>query len=379
MNSMNIKLTDTISILVVLICFGCGNNKQNETPKETVPTVEIAAVKSMQPSLEVMLPGELKPWNKSQIFPKVKGYIANVRADRGTVVKKGQVLATLEAPELIASLNHSKAQVSAAEATLLERQSTQKVSKRTYLRVLQTSKTKGAVSPNELEVAYATMMADSALLKASHEKLQAAKAQMEAQSQLTGYLTVRAPFDGTVIERNISPGDLVGPEANGKPMFIVEDGLKLRLTVAIPENLANSIGEKSTVSFITQADPLKEYQATFARSANSVQENNRTMIAEFDFNNDKGDLKAGMYAEVTLPVKRNKPSLFVPKSALLHSTEGVFVLKVADNMTQRITIQKGNSLDSLVEVFGPVNEGDKIIRTAHDELRNGLPVKIKSL
>ena len=376
---MNIKLTDTISILVVLICFGCGNNKQNETPKKTVPTVEIAAVKSMQPSLEVMLPGELKPWNKSQIFPKVKGYIANVRADRGTVVKKGQVLATLEAPELIASLNHSKAQVAAAEATLLERQSTQKVSKRTYLRVLQTSKTKGAVSPNELEVAYATMMADSALLKASHENLQAAKAQMEAQSQLTGYLTVRAPFNGTVIERNISPGDLVGPEANGKPMFIVEDGLKLRLTVAIPENLANSIGEKSTVSFITQADPLKEYQATFARSANSVQENNRTMIAEFDFNNDKGDLKAGMYAEVTLPVRRNKPSLFVPKSALLHSTEGVFVLKVADNMTQRITIQKGNSLDSLVEVFGPVNEGDKIIRTAHDELRNGLPVKIKSL
>lgn len=379
MNSMNIKLTYTISLLVVLICFGCRNNEQKETPKDAVPTVEIAAVKSMQPSLEVVLPGELKPWNKSQIFPKVKGYIANVRADRGTVVRKGQVLATLEAPELIASLNHSKAQVSAAEAALLERQSTQKASKRTYLRVLQTSKTKGAVSPNELEVAYATMMADSALLKASHENLHAAKAQMEAQSQLTGYLTVRAPFDGTVIERNVSPGDLVGPETNVKPMFILEDGLKLRLTVAIPENLSNSIGEKSTVSFITQADPLKEYQATFARSANSVQENNRTMIAEFDFNNDKGDLKAGMYAEVRLPVKRNKPSLFVPKSALLHSTEGVFVLKVTDNMTQWITIQKGNSLDSLVEVFGPVSEGDKIIKTAHDELRNGQPIKVKSL
>jgi RND family efflux transporter MFP subunit len=246
------------------------------------------------------------------------------------------------------------------------------------MRILQTSKTKGAISANELEVANATMMADSALFKAAQENLEAAKAQMAAQSQFTGYLTVRAPFDGTVIERNVSPGDLVGPETNVKPMFVLEDGSKLRLTVAIPENLSNSIGEKSNVSFTTQAEPLKVFKAIFARSANSVQENNRSMISEFDFVNENGDLKSGMYAEVKIPVKRSKPSLFVPKTALLHSTEGVFVVKIQDNLAQWIHVQKGNSLDSLIEVFGPIGEGDKVIKTAHDELRNGQPVKIKS-
>lgn len=366
----------TLFSVFAMMLAGCAKPKEEVSIKETTPVVEIATIKSLQPSLEVTLPGELKPWDKTEIFPKVKGYIGTVSADRGSKVKKGQVLATLEAPELIAAFNHAKAQVSSADATLLERQSKLQVSKRTYDRMLLTSKTKGAVSANEMEVAYARMMSDSALVTAAKENLQAAKAQKEAQSQLTGYLSVRAPFDGVVIERNISPGDLVGPETNVKPMFILEDFSRLRLTVAIPENLSNSVGEKSTVTFTTQAEPFKPYSAEFARSSNSLQEKNRSMMAEFDFNNESGDLKSGMYAEVRIPVRRNKPSLFVPKQSLLHSTEGVFVLKVADNLTQWTKIQKGNSLDSLIEVFGPVKEGDLIVKHAHDELRNGQPIDV---
>src|SRR5690606_1146863 len=164
--------------------------------------------------------------------------------------------------------------------------------------------------------------------------------------QLAAYLIIRAPFQGTVIERNVSPGDLVGPETNVRPMFVLEDGSKLRLTVAVPENLANSIDEDSKVLFTTQAEPLTAYQARFARSANSLQETNRTMIAEFDFVNTGGALKAGMYAEVRIPVRRNRPSLFVPKTAVLTSTEGVFLLKVDNGITRWINVQRGNALDS---------------------------------
>lgn len=375
----NMKSSNIIVAIIMLSwCVACNHEEKTQTEAVEIPAVEVTSVTSLQPSIEVVLPGELKPWNKTEVYPKVKGYINQVMADRGTFVKKGQVLATLEAPELVASLNHAEAQVSSAEAALLERRSKYQASKRTYLRIFKTSETKGAVSANELEVAQAAMMSDSALLKASRENLHAAKAQMEAQKQLAGYLTIRAPFDGTVIERNVSPGDLVGPETNVKPMFVLEDGSKLRLTVAVPENMANSVNEKSFVSFTTQAEPLKVYKAHFARSANSLQENNRAMIAEFDFVNDGGELKAGMYAEVKIPVKRHKPSLFVPKTAVLNSTEGVFVLKVQDEATHWISVQKGNSLDSLVEVFGPVQEGDIIVRNAHDELRNGLAVKAKS-
>jgi membrane fusion protein (multidrug efflux system) len=349
--------------VALLFCAACKPEVQLSTQEADVPVVTVTSVRSLQPSLKTILPGELKPWNRTQVFPRVKGYIAQVRVDRGAFVRKGDVLSQAEA------------QVASAEATLLERRSKQQASTRTYFRLLQTSETRGAVSPNELEVAYAAMMADSALLKASVENLHAAKAHKEAQKQLASYLVIRAPFDGTVVERNVSPGDLVGPETNNRPMFVLEDGSKLRLTVAVPENMINAIDESRQVTFTTQAEPNKTFVANFARSANSLQEVNRSMIAEFDYVNVDGLLKAGMYAEVTIPIKRNKPSLFVPKTALLHSTEGVFVLKVEDDVTRWVNVQKGHSLDSLVEIFGTVREGDRIVESAHDELRNGRAVR----
>jgi RND family efflux transporter MFP subunit len=365
--------------LVAAVLFtACHQEEKRATVTGNIPIVELTDVRSLQPSLQAVLPGELKPWNKAHLFPKVKGYIGTVLVDRGTVVKKGQVLATLEAPEMIATLNHVRAQVASAEATLIEQHAKQKISKTTYNRIVETNQTPGAVAANELDVAYSRMLSDSALARAAEENLHAAQAQLNAQAQLVNYLSVKAPFDGTITERNVSPGELAGPETNAKPMFVLEDRSKLRLTVAIPENMSNSISTNSTVVFTLQADPLKQYSATFARSANTLQESNRSMMVEYDFDNRAGDLKAGMYAEVKLPVLRNKPTLFVPRSAVLRSTEGVFLVRVNNNAAEWIPVQQGNVLDSLVEVFGTVQAGDRIVRKAHDELRNGQPVKIKS-
>jgi membrane fusion protein, multidrug efflux system len=366
------------SLAATVLLAGCGKEEKQAKAAEEVPVVELTDVRSLQPSLQAVLPGELKPWNKTHLFPKVKGYVGSVLVDRGTVVKKGQVLATLEAPEMVATLNHVRAQVASAEATLIEQRAKQKASKTTYRRIVETSQTPGAVAANELDIAYARMLSDSALARAAEENLHAAQAQLNAQTQLVNYLAVKAPFDGTITERNISPGDLAGPETASKPMFVLEDRGRLRLTVAVPENLSNSISSNSEVSFTLQADPLRQYKATFARSANTLQENNRSMMVEFDFDNRAGDLKAGMYAEVKLPVLRNKPTLFVPRTAVLRSTEGVFLVRVNNNAAEWIPVQQGNSLDSLIEVFGAIQAGDRIVRRAHDELRNGQAIKIKS-
>lgn len=358
----------------LVIAAACQHKPEAVTETSSIPTVEMTLVKSLQPSLPIVLPGELKPWNKTNIVAKVRGYVGKVSVDRGALVKKGQTLAVLEAPEVVAELNHAKARAASAEASVIEQRAKRQASRLTYKRIVETSKTDGAVSANEMDVAYARMMADSALADAAAQNLQAAQAQLASQTQLVNYLEVRAPFDGTITERNISPGDLVGSDG-AKPLFILEDRSKLRLTIAVPENLSNSIEDKSVVSFSVQADPLKRYEAKFARSSNTLQESNRSMIAEFDFDNKEGDLKAGMYAEVRLPVQRNKPTLFVPKTSVIHSTEGVFLVKINNNNAEWVTIQQGNSLDSLVEVFGAIREGEKIVRLANEELRNGQPLK----
>jgi membrane fusion protein, multidrug efflux system len=372
-----IRLHTFLPALSLALLAACGHEEKKTATATAAPVVHAVAVQSLQPSLQTVLPGELKPWNKTQIYPRVKGYIGSVKADRGTVVRKGQVLAVLEAPELIASLNHARAQEASAEAALIEARAKMKASGLTHQRIVVTSRTKGAVSANELDMAYARMLADSALATAARSNLAAAHAQLVAQSQLVSYLTVTAPFDGTVIERNISPGELVGPEGNTKPLFVLEDHARLRLTVAVPENLSNAIPEKGTVSFTVQADPNKEYTAQFARSAGSLQESNRTMVAEFDMDNSQGELKAGMYAEVKLPVARSKSTLFVPRTALIQSTEGMFVIRLKENIAEWLPVQKGHAVDSLVEVFGALKPGERVVAEAYEELRNGQAVTVQ--
>ena len=371
------KITTSFLASITFLLFSCGSEQKNVSQAEVVPEVEVTTIKSLQPSLQVVLPGELKPWNKTFIHAKVNGFVGQVLVDRGTQVKKGQLLARLEAPEIVAALNQSRAKVYAAEAALIEQKTKQQVSALTYRRIVETNKTPGAVSANELDINYSRMMSDSALTKAATENLSAAQAYYASQQQLVDYLSIRAPFDGTITERNISPGELVGEKAG--QMFVLEDQSKLRLTVAVPENLTNSIQVKSSVSFSVEADPFKTYEAKFARSANSLQESSRTMMAEFDFENMSGELKAGMYAEVKVPVTRNKATLFVPRTALINSTEGVFVVKVNGDAAEWVHIQKGNVLDSLIEVFGPIEEGQQVVRKASEEYRNGKPLKISKL
>ena len=375
---MNHSILFRVVILFAIVVgtFGCKQKVELPSSANSIPVVEVAEIQSLQPSLPIVLPGELKAWNKTMIVAKVKGYVGNVNVDRGTVVRKGQSLALLEAPEVVAELNQVKARVAASRANVIEQRAKRQVSKLTYRRIVETNKTDGAVSGNEMDMAYAKMMTDSALAEAAEQNLQVAQAQLASQAQLVNYLDVKAPFDGTIIERNISPGDLVGSDAS-KPLFILEDRSKLRLTIAVPENLSNSIEPESVVSFSVQADPQKQYQAKFGRSANSLQESNRSMMAEFDFDNRDGALKAGMYAEVRLPMTRNKPTMFVPKTSVIHSTEGVFIVKVNDNAAVWVTVQQGNSLDSLVEIFGTVKAGEKIVKVANEELRNGQPLKAK--
>ncbi len=372
----NTKSISTILVLTWILLTSCGKVPEKKEAENTIPVVDVSEITSLQPSMPVILPGELKAWNETHIVAKIKGYVGKVYVDRGTKVRKGETLAQLDAPEVVATLNQAKARLSVAEAALIEQRAKRQISKTTYRRIVETSQTDGAVSANELDMAYAKMMSDSALADAALQHVAAARAELASQTQLVNYLSVKAPFDGTITERNISPGDLVGSDQS-KPIFVLEDRSKLRLTIAIPENLSNSIEEKSVAYFSVQADPMKEYRANFARSANTLQELNRSMMAEFDFDNTAGDLKAGMYAEVRLPVTRNRPSLFVPRTALIHSTEGVFLVRVNNNAAEWVTIQKGNSLDSLVEVFGAIKAGDRIVRQAYEELRNGQALRIR--
>jgi len=350
---------------VVIICFAClifcscGHKKGKVPQSKPSAPVETTTVRLLQPQKDITIPGELDAYYSTDVYPRVKGFIKSVYVDRGSVVKKGQVLARVDAPEIISDLNDARAKLSQAKANQIG-------TNETYKRLLITSKTPGAVAPNELSVARAKLDADNANVKS-------AEAIVQNKLKMVQYLTLTAPFNGTITTRNISVGDLVGPDETAKnhSLFSLQENQKLRLTVAVPETYSGELQKGETVSFRVSALPEKMFEAKLSRSSGSVDVSTRTMMIEFDVENKGRLLKSGMYAEVRLPIRRKTKTPFVPIPSVLNSTEGTFLILDENNRVRRCPVKKGVSLDSLVEVFGNVHDGDKIVKAPSDDMRDG--------
>ncbi|HEY8401062.1 MAG TPA: efflux RND transporter periplasmic adaptor subunit [Cytophagaceae bacterium] len=367
-----------VSFAVLVIAFSaCKKAEKPIELKAETPVVKGVEVKSLRPEKPVRLPGELYSWNKVNIYSKVKGYVKEVKVDRGSKVKRGQILALLEAPELITELEKARGQVAASEALVNEALANYESSKIAYQRLLKASSTPGAVAAIELDQARIKMVADSANAATAKGNLEAAKSNLATQLEMANYLKIIAPFDGTIIERNISPGALIGAgEAGGVPMFVLEDNSKLRLTIAVPEQYTNTVSKSAEVTFTVNSVPDQRFTAVFGRSAESIVEKNRVMMTEFDVENSHNKLKAGMYAEVQLPLKRSTETLFVPVNSVVTSSEKVFVIKSVGNKAKWVPVKKGIQVDTLLEVFGDLYPGELVVKDASEEIREGEDLRI---
>src|SRR5690606_35715544 len=181
-------------------------------------------------------------------------------------VKKGQVLAILDAPETKADYEQSRGMLRAAEGAVTEAKAREQASKQNYRRLLKANEIAGSVAPIELDRAEAEMKADSAARVNAEGNLKAARSLFNSKAEMVNYLTITAPFSGTITERHISPGALVGGSGSDA-LFQLEDQSTLRLTLAIPEKYTNIINRDSTVVFTVNAIPNKQFTAPFSRSS----------------------------------------------------------------------------------------------------------------
>ncbi len=360
------------SILLSFVCFfaSCSSKHAQEAEQSSIhsdsvrDSVRVVQVNVFLPESTIVLPGDLKAWEQTALYPKVKGFVKRLAVDRGSIVRRGQILAVLDAPEL-------QEQLTEAQAKLDESRTKFDESKAAFMRLLQTSQTSGAVAVGELEAAKLRVLGDSAAVASVHAALQ-------AKREMVGYLTITAPFDGMITERNISPGALVGPDdvAKSHPIFVVENNRTLRLTLAVPELYSSQVRTNAKVEFTVSAIPAAIFTAMLSRSSGSLEQSIRSMMVEFDVPNPKNILKAGMYADVKLPIKRETPTLFVPASSVVNSTERTFVIVVRDGKTEWINVKKGLTLDSLTEVFGNLTEKDIVVKRASEEFRSGKTVVV---
>jgi RND family efflux transporter MFP subunit len=318
------------------------------------------------------LPGELRPFLAVDIHARVSGFVQSVQVDRGSRVKKGDLLAVLTAPEMEAQVAEAQARVVAIESQRAEAEAKLAAAQSTFERLQEAAKTPGVVAGNDLVLAEKAVEAERSRVASIEKNVEAAKASVAALEQMMQYLRVTAEFDGLITERLVHPGSLVGPESkNAAPMFRHEQIDRLRLVVAVPEALAGGIRTGARVKFSVPAYPGEAFTGTVARPAYSVDRDTRTMPVELDVANPGGRLAPGMYAEVSWPMGRGGNSMFVPPSAIKATTERLFVIRVVDGVAEWVDVRRGVQEGDLVEVFGNLKARDKILRRATDEIRPG--------
>lgn len=324
----------------------------------------------------VILPGEFTPYLGVAIHAKVAGFVQKVEVDRGSVVKEGQLLATIVAPELTAQRAEAEAKVQTAEAQQAEAQARVTSAQSTYERMKAASATPGVIAGNELIQAEKQLDAERAKMAADKSAVEAARAAVTAVQEIEAYLRVRAPFAGVVTTRNVHPGALVGTGESSLPMFELETVNHLRLVVPVPEAEVGGIVKGARVEFSVPAYPGKMFSGVVTRIARSIDAKTRTMPVELDVSNSNGRLAAGMYPAVKWPVNVRRSVLLVPSTSVVSTSERMFVIRVKNGSAEWVDVKKGPAKGDLVQVIGPLNQGDLVLVRGTDEIREGAHLNV---
>lgn len=348
-----------IAILLFIAVMSCNEKPQKtslQNEEARADSVKSFIVKKDSVQKTISLPGDLFPDENIQIRAKVQGYIKKLNVDIGSHVRKGQVLALIDAPEINTRVKELNEKVTAAKARFLS-------SKDYYDRIYTASQTDGVVAGNELEQRKNQMAADSSEYKA-------ATFASSSYKQIGDYLAIIAPASGIITKRNIDVGSFVG-SANEKPLFELDNNSTLRLRVAIPEIYTGATLLNNTGELTTRSLPDKRFKTQLARKAGSIDNETRSEIWEFEVPNSNHQLLSGSYADVKLHFIRPQKSFAVPTSVVVTTLERKFVIKVADGNTKWVDVRTGFNLGDNQEIFGDLNEGDTLILKSSEELKEG--------
>jgi len=353
-----------LAAAIALLFTSCNSSEKKETVvEEKAPPMETFSPSKEKISTELRMPAELTGFQQVDIYAKVSSFVKELKTDIGSEVKKGQLLMVLEAPEV-------SSQLAAAESRLRSQEAVFTGSNSTYKRFLETSKVEGTISKNDLEQAEARKNSDNA-------QLQAARASYKEIQNIQSYLQIRAPFDGVIAARNVNLGAYVGPAGKGSelPLFTIQQQDKLRLSVFVPELYTGYLKNGDALKFNVKSLPGRTFDAKIARMSGALDSRLRSERVEMDVTNTNKKLLPGMVAEVLLPLTARDSTFVIPKTALVNSAEGLFVLKVENNKTLRLPVQKGREIEDRVEIFGDVDGNTVLVKLASEEIKDGTEIK----
>jgi membrane fusion protein (multidrug efflux system) len=379
-----VRVRAAVGMLSLLAMAGCRGNAPRQATENAAPagppTVEVVKVVEQPLNVTLSLPGELTPYQTVALYSRVTGFVKSITVDRGSRVRAGQQLATLEAPELAAQRSEAQSKLQSAEAQLASIRAKADASASTYERLKAASATPGVVAGNDVVLAQKAVEADQSQIAAAVQNVEALRQALKSVSDIEGYLLVTAPFSGVVTERNVHPGALVGPTGGpgtALPIVRIVESDRLRLVIPVPEAYTAGVTNGASLTFTVAAYPGQMFTGSVSRISQAVDVGTRTMAVELDVNNSDGRLAPGTFTQVKWPVRRPAPSLVVPTGSVASTTGRTFVIRVRDGRTEWVDVTTGLTSGPLVEVFGDLKPGDEIAARGTDELKAGASVQVR--
>jgi RND family efflux transporter MFP subunit len=336
-----------------------------ETAELAVPSVAVVQPKRAAPAQELVLPANVQPYINAPIYARTNGYLKKWYVDIGAHVRKGQLLAEIETPEVDQQLRQARANLATAEANL----NLSQITAERYQGLLKTD----SVAKQDTDNAVGTYNANKAIV-------QAQQANVRQLEELQSFEKIYAPFEGVITNRNTDIGALITAGSNGGPsteLFQIAQPDKLRVYVNVPE--AYSLGAKPGLpAQLTLAEFAgRRFEGKLVRTANAIDPATRTLLVEIEVNNPTNTLLSGAYAEVRMKIPGASSSFIIPVSTLMFRSEGLRVVAVGgSNRAELKAITLGHDYGSEVEVIAGLSGNESLIISPPDSILEGEQVRI---
>lgn len=335
-----------------------------ETAQAALPSVSVVSPKRTAPAEEIILPGNVQPFISSPIFARTNGYLKKWYFDIGAHVKKGQLLAVIETPEVDQQLQQARANLATANANL----ELAAITKTRYQGLLKSH----AVSQQDVDNAVGTYNANKAIVEAD-------QASVDQYAALVSFEKVYAPFDGVITARNTDIGDLInsGSSSNVRTdLFHIAQPGTLRVYVNVPEENSRGIKAGMPADIVLAEFPGRKFRGTLVRTADAINVTTRTLLIEVDVENPTGTLLTGSYAEVHLAVPTQSSTFLLPVNTLIFRAEGLRVASVKDGRVTLAAVTAGRDFGNQIELVSGIKADDQIVINPPDSIIQGQQVEV---
>jgi len=311
----------------------------------------------------LVLPGTVQAFYEAPIYARTSGYLRAWHTDIGTSVKKGQLLAEIDTPEVDQQLRQAEADLATAQANYQLARTTNE-------------RWQGLLATESVSKQDADERAGDAAAKAA--AAQSSAANLARLRELESFKRVVAPFDGVVTQRNTDVGALINAgEAPGSALFRVADTHRLRIYVSVPQSYAARIVPGLAAGLVFADHPGKVYQAAVASTARALDASSRTLQVELQIDNTSGELLPGSYAQVHFDLHGGSPTLRIPANAVLFRAQGLLVATVDSSSHVHLRpITQGRDFGREIEVLAGVGPDDTLIVNPPDSIGDGMQVRV---